>query len=222
MRALTLPRISDDAADGIFAGIGRGEYGQEDYALILLPGDVKLPSWDKSMEWAAAAGGDLPSPSEQQLLRANLPEKFQAEAYWSNKQHESDSAYAWYQTFGLGYQHYDHKSAALRAVAVSRLSIQFVINSFCSCPAVTPAAAQAAVFAEDHRPAEKELIANGLRASVAKLVGLANLMYLGDFLALEDRQQLELIAMLNELADSANRSAKQAADAICQEGAYHG
>lgn len=129
---LTPPRISDDAADGIFfAGICRGEYGQEDYALILLPGDVKLPSWDKSMEWAAAAGGDLPSPSEQQLLRANLPEKFQAEAYWSNKQHESDSAYAWFQYFYDGFQVYGLKSAALRAVAVRRLTIQSLINSFC-------------------------------------------------------------------------------------------
>lgn len=128
---LILPRISDDVADGIFAGICRGEYGQEDYALILLPGDVKLPSWDKSMEWAAAAGGDLPSPSEQQLLRANLPEEFQAVAYWSNKQDAEYPSCAWIQTFGDGGQHYGHKGYRFHARVVRRLPIQSLIHFSC-------------------------------------------------------------------------------------------
>lgn len=71
-------------------------------------------------------------------------------------------------------------------------------------------AAQFTSPAERHRV---ELTEN-LCTSVAQLTALCRLMYLSDFLALEDRLQLELISLADDLAIRADSYARQAADVI--------
>ncbi|SDH41548.1 MULTISPECIES: DUF1566 domain-containing protein [unclassified Duganella] len=107
---------------GIYAGIARGQNGQPDEHLILLPGDEKL-NWDAAVAFAAAAGGRLPTRREQSLLFANLKEEFKEAWYWSGEQHEVDTDYAWYQYFYDGSQDTLRKSVAGRARAVRSIAI---------------------------------------------------------------------------------------------------
>jgi hypothetical protein len=86
---------------------------------ILLPGDEKK-NWNDALEWAKSLGGDLPDRAEQALLFKYLPEEFQKDWYWSNTQHASDSACAWGQDFGDGFQYGYGKSDEGRARAVRR------------------------------------------------------------------------------------------------------
>lgn len=91
--------------------------------VILLPGEKKA-TWKSALKWAASIGGDLPTRLEQSLLYAYAKDAFEPDYYWSNTQHASDSDYAWYQSFGYGYQLSHHTLYELRARAVRRLVIQ--------------------------------------------------------------------------------------------------
>jgi len=111
------------AAGEIYGGHFLGDEGGAGYHVILLPGDVSK-TWKKAMEWAASVGGDLPTPAEQCLLRANRPNEFKRDYYWSNKQSESSSGYAWFQYFGYGYQSFYPENGEFRARAVRRVAAQ--------------------------------------------------------------------------------------------------
>jgi hypothetical protein len=89
---------------------------------ILLPGEEKK-NWKDAMEWAKSLGGDLPDRAEQALLFKYLSEDFLPEWYWSNTQHASVSACAWFQSFYDGYQYDDYKSYEGSARAVRRVVI---------------------------------------------------------------------------------------------------
>ena len=111
-----------------YAGLIIGKDGEPSYHLVLLPGDEESITWDKAMTWAAQRGSldavaSLPTRREQALLYANLKEQFESAWYWSSEAHESDSGYAWYQHFGLGYQSSTLKGYVCRARAVRRLPI---------------------------------------------------------------------------------------------------
>ena len=106
-----------------YAGIILGKNGEQDYHLILLPGEIERTTWDKSMAWAKAGIGQLPTRREQSLLFANLREHFKAAWYRSCEQHAAGSGFAWGQYFGDGAQNLLHKSYGGRARAVRRLSI---------------------------------------------------------------------------------------------------
>lgn len=106
-----------------YAGIILGKNGEPDYHLILMPGQATDVSWTKAKEFAAKAGGELPTRREQSLLFANLKEQFDERAYWSCEQHASYSAYAWYQFFIHGNQHNNGTDGKLRARAVRRVAI---------------------------------------------------------------------------------------------------
>ena len=106
-----------------YAGIILGKNGEQDYHLILLPGEIDRATWDKSMAWAKAGIGQLPTRREQSLLFANLREHFKAAWYWTREQHAAASGCAWFQNFGNGYQTSIHKSYEGRARAVRRLPI---------------------------------------------------------------------------------------------------
>jgi hypothetical protein len=97
--------------------------GTKRHHVILLPGEIENADWNKSMEWAAEIGGDLPDRIEQAVLLSCMKDQFKEAAYWSNTQHAAGSAYAWYQDFGYGDQFIISKSAQLRARAVRRLEI---------------------------------------------------------------------------------------------------
>ena len=87
--------------------------------IILLPGDIEA-NLNAAMAWAKEQGGDLPTRVEQALMFATAKDEFKSRAYWSN---QSESGWAWYQTFHYGDQSYGHKGHELRARAVRRLVI---------------------------------------------------------------------------------------------------
>ena len=108
-----------------YAGVILGKDDAPSHHLILLPSAAEDVNWEQAKEWAAKAGGELPTRREQSLLYANLAEQFKAEWYWSCEQHAAGSDYAWLQHFGDVYQDYSHKSYYyLRARAVRRLVIR--------------------------------------------------------------------------------------------------
>ncbi len=107
-----------------YAGIILGKNGEQSYHLVLLPGEIEDSNWQKSIDWAASIGGELPTRREQALLYANLKEQFRSEWYWSCEQHAATPVYAWMQYFGDGVQLNGLKSDGCRARAVRRLIIQ--------------------------------------------------------------------------------------------------
>ena len=108
----------------MYAGLLLGKNGEPDIHLVLLPGKVEKVTWDKAKEFAASAGGELPTRREQSLLFANLKDEFDPYWHWSCEQHASDPSYAWIQYFYDGTQYCYRKSDEGRARAVRRLIIQ--------------------------------------------------------------------------------------------------
>jgi hypothetical protein len=106
-----------------YAGLILGKDGAPDQHIILLPGDIKVPSWEKGLEFAADSGGELPTRREQRLLFANAKEHFQSAWYWSCEQYSADADYAWNQYFLYGVQSSLRKAFEGRARAVRRLII---------------------------------------------------------------------------------------------------
>jgi hypothetical protein len=117
--------IAENLKEGeLYAGLILGIDGEPDHHVILLPGAAEGVSWDTANDFAAKAGGELPTRREQALLYANLKHEFEPRWYWSSEQHAADADYAWFQEFGYGSQSNYGKSASLRARAVRRLIIQ--------------------------------------------------------------------------------------------------
>jgi hypothetical protein len=104
-----------------YAGVILGDDGQVSHHLVLLPSQAEELAWDDALEWAERAGGALPTRREQSLLFANLKAEFEGAWYWSSEPHATDGSYAWYQTFGYGYQDIYHKSYEGRCRAVRRI-----------------------------------------------------------------------------------------------------
>ncbi len=123
-RALHLSATPIELAQGeVYAGIVLADDGALSHHLVLLPGEVEYVSWTNAQDWAEDQGGQLPTRREQALLFANCKQHFQAAAYWSGQQHETDSGWAWYQYFSHGSQTCLGKSIEVRARAVRRLPI---------------------------------------------------------------------------------------------------
>ena len=121
-RRITFPEADFELNDGEeYAGIILGKDGTPDHHLILLPGEVEEVNWKDAKEFAAKAGGELPTRREQALLYANLKEQYTDNYYWSGEQHAAYSDCAWYQHFDFGGQGYSSKYIKLRARAVRRL-----------------------------------------------------------------------------------------------------
>jgi hypothetical protein len=106
-----------------YAGLILGKEGAPDQHIILLPGDIKVPSWEKGLQFAADCGGELPTRREQRILYANAKEHFQPTWYWSCEQHAAIPDYAWGQGFDNGNQYSYRKTFEGRARAVRRLII---------------------------------------------------------------------------------------------------
>jgi hypothetical protein len=106
-----------------YAGLILKDDGSPSHHLILLPGEVEEVNWTDAKEWAAEAGGELPTRREQSLLFANLKGEFKEAWYWSGEQHQSSPSYAWNQSFSYGSQNNNHQFSEFRARAVSRLFI---------------------------------------------------------------------------------------------------
>jgi hypothetical protein len=120
----TIPAAIGAAFEGgLYAGIVRGVAGAPDQHVILLPGAAEDVTWDQAQAFAAEAGGELPTRSEQALLYANLKDQFEGDWYWSGEQHASSPSIAWIQYFLNGVQSNFRKSYEGRARAVRRLPI---------------------------------------------------------------------------------------------------
>jgi hypothetical protein len=127
--ALFFPEATIDLAPGEhYAGIIVGKDGDPSYHLVLLPGQADDITWEKAMAWASEQGVEniisLPTRREQALLFANLKEQFEERAYWSCEAHETESSWAWFQSFGYGGQRFTSRFIELRARAVRRLIIE--------------------------------------------------------------------------------------------------
>lgn len=99
------------------------------HRVILLPGDNSPAKHEAQIEWAKSIGGELPNRVEQAMLWANHRDQFKKDWYWSNETHHSESGWAWYQDFRLGYQDDGRKTTELRARAVRRLPINLESDS---------------------------------------------------------------------------------------------
>jgi hypothetical protein len=91
---------------------------------ILLPGDNGDATWQAQLDWAKSIGGDLPTRVELAVAYEKHRDQFQRDWYWSNQEHEDDTAYAWCQHFRYGHQDSYRKGYNYcRARAVRRLII---------------------------------------------------------------------------------------------------
>ncbi|RJG19175.1 DUF1566 domain-containing protein [Massilia cavernae] len=87
-----------------YAGLILGKDGEQDYHLVLLPGEVAEAGWAPATSWARELGGELPSRRELSLLFANQREEFQREWYWSREPQAGHPHLVWGQNFASGIQ----------------------------------------------------------------------------------------------------------------------
>lgn len=124
MASSPLPAIGQPFQGGIFAGVSRGEDGQPDAPLILLPDRPKVKlTWADAKAWAEGLGDGarLPTRFESALLYAHLHNQMNTDDYhWTNTP-DSDGD-VWVQHFDSGYQGSIHKDNELLAVAVRRFN----------------------------------------------------------------------------------------------------
>ena len=101
----SLPLIGSTFQDGIYAGIVRGIKGQPDYGLLVGPEAPEKLNWKRAHEFAADhKGWRLLLRPEGWLCKANVPELFKQEWYWTGAQFEADDDLAWAQGFVIGGQ----------------------------------------------------------------------------------------------------------------------
>ncbi|USS44659.1 DUF1566 domain-containing protein [Burkholderia glumae] len=118
---ITIPAVTIPLAAGErLAGAIHNDDGTVAHYVILLPGDVDDVTWQAAKDWASEQGGELPSRREQSLLYSNLKDEFEGAWYWSAEVHESNSGWAWCQSFTSGGQDSTPQSDEFRARAVRR------------------------------------------------------------------------------------------------------
>ena len=108
----------------LYAGLILGKDGKRDHHLVLLPGEAEEVSWAAARDWAATAGGELPTRRELSLLYANQREHFQRVWYWSSEPQEPRAQLVWGQNFTSGIQTMYGRPFRGRARAVRRLLIE--------------------------------------------------------------------------------------------------
>ena len=108
----------------LYAGLILGKDGMPDHHLVLLPGEAEEVSWAAARDWAASAGGELPTRRELALLYANLREHFERVWYWSIETQEPRAHLVWGQNFTSGIQTMYGRPFRGRARAVRRLPIE--------------------------------------------------------------------------------------------------
>ncbi len=106
-----------------YAGLVLGANGGPDEHLILLPGRGQDLTWDAAGEWAAYAGGRLPTRQEQSILFANCKPQLIEKWHWSSESYERDASFAWICHFGYGHQDDDPKGYEGSAVAVRTIPL---------------------------------------------------------------------------------------------------
>lgn len=123
---LTPPAIGEEweAQGGIYAGLSRGEDGEPDAHLVLLPDVVdKGMPWADAVKWAEGIGNGarLPTRFESALLYANVRDQLDTD-HWHWTGTPDSEGYAWGQYFLSGGQLSFITSSEGRARAVRRLT----------------------------------------------------------------------------------------------------
>ncbi|WP_035513266.1 hypothetical protein [Paraburkholderia nodosa] len=95
--------------------------GDVEHTVVAAVNDERLPR-ELQREWAKSVGGVLYNRVDALIIYNERRELVKPEAYWTDDDVEWDSACAWCQSYSLGHQYGYRKSAALRAVAVSRFT----------------------------------------------------------------------------------------------------
>ncbi|WP_234775209.1 DUF1566 domain-containing protein [Paraburkholderia tropica] len=120
----TLLIQTPELADGeVYLGGRISKIGEVQHSILIAINDAEL-SLDGQREWAKSKGGVLMNRHEALVIYNEHRDIVKPDWYWTDEECEWNSAYAWYQNFDGGGQRHNRKSAALRAVAVRRLSIQ--------------------------------------------------------------------------------------------------
>ena len=107
----------------LYAGLILGKEGEQDYHLILLPGEVADAGWASATSWARELGGELPSRRELSLVFANQKEQFQREWYWSREPQAGHPHLVWGQNFASGIQTVYGRAFRGHARAVRRMPV---------------------------------------------------------------------------------------------------
>ncbi|MFM0243835.1 DUF1566 domain-containing protein [Paraburkholderia sediminicola] len=119
MQQIQLPPL----ADGQTYLHGRiNKHGDVEHTVLVAVNDERLPR-DLQREWAKSIGGVLYNRIDALVIYNEHLDLVKPEAYWTDDDVEWDPAFAWCQYYYYGRQIISHKSAALRAVAVSRFTI---------------------------------------------------------------------------------------------------
>jgi hypothetical protein len=124
------------AQGGIYAGLSRGEDGEPDAHLVLLP-DVldKDMAWADAVKWAEGLGNGarLPTRFESALLCANLRDQLDTD-HWHWTGTPDSEGYAWYQYLYHGYQYSSGTSFGGRARAVRLIPVAPSAKETPTCP----------------------------------------------------------------------------------------
>jgi len=119
---ITLPVIGKGEK---YRGFVLGADGKPSHHVILLGEQLARATHDEALAFAKKLGGSLADRAEGALLYAqNADGACQKEWYWLAPLRESDSAFAWCQTFGYGYQDYGGRGNHCRVCVVRRAPIQ--------------------------------------------------------------------------------------------------
>ncbi len=113
-------KIGDLVDGGIYAGLTLSN--NQPCKLFLLPGDEEH-DWKSAMAWADKQSAVLPARIDALILFQNLRDQFKREAYWTSEPSADYSAYAWFQSFGSGFQVLWHKDRKHRVRLVRRVPI---------------------------------------------------------------------------------------------------
>ena len=118
MQQIQIPTL----AEGRTYLYGRvNKHGDVEHTVLTAVNDERLPR-DLQREWAKSVGGVLYNRIDALVIYNEHRDLVKPEAYWTDDDVEWDGACAWCQHFHGGQYGY-RKSAALRAVAVSRFTI---------------------------------------------------------------------------------------------------
>lgn len=117
---ITLPALKKGER---YCGILLDANGKPTAHVIALPGVLERATWQEAMDWAKKQGGELPDRQAGALAYANAKDFFGPHWHWLSEQRAGYPGYAWYQSFGYGYQDDNHKDSDYRVRAVRRVSI---------------------------------------------------------------------------------------------------
>lgn len=126
VRISTIPAIGSawPGQEGVYTGMARGLEGKPDYPLIVGPEAPGKLDWKAAHAFAAEhPGWRLMHRHEAWLCKANVPQLFKDDWYWTGTQREANDGCAWGQYFGDGYQFHFHKVNELFVRLVRSVSV---------------------------------------------------------------------------------------------------